>query len=238
MIVDLSTATTLEDIKNAIEGTNLGVRVQINSTGDGIDVINDLATSSSQSLSIEEVGGNSQTATHLGIRSFAATTRVSDFNFGSGVEIIDQATNPVTGLPDPTLSADFTIRLGDGAGSLISIDLRPQDMGTVQSVLDRINSEIANQLPSLGYSVGMVTAFLGDNSNGIQIQQDASFTNPLAVAKVNNSPAAEQLGLTTGSYDAASGTLTGQDRAKIRVDGLFSDLLDLREASERTIRLA
>lgn len=230
MIVDLSTATTLEDIKNAIEGTNLGVRVQINSTGDGIDVINDLATSSSQSLSIEEVGGNSQTATRLGIRSFAATTRVSDFNFGSGVEIIDQATNPVTGLPDPTLSADFTIRLGDGAGSLISIDLRPQDMGTVQSVLDRINSEIANQLPSLGYSVGMVTAFLGDNSNGIQIQQDASFTNPLAVAKVNNSPAAEQLGLTTGSYDAASGTLTGQDRAKIRVDGLFSDLLDLREA--------
>ncbi len=228
MVVDLSTATTLEDVKNAIEGTNLGVRVKINSTGDAIDVINDLATSSDQALSIEEVGGSNQTATRLGIRSFSDATRVSDMNFGKGVEIIDQATNPVTGLPDAALSADFTITLGDAAHSVISIDLRPQDMGTVQSVLARINSEISNQLPGLGLASGSVSAFLGDGSNGIQIQQDSSFTDAVVVAKVNNSPAAEQLGLTKGVYDATSGTLTGEDRAKVRVDGLFSDLLDLR----------
>lgn len=226
-IVDLSTATTLEDVKNAIEGTNLGVRVRINAEGSGIDVINDLATSSDQSLSISEVGGSNQTATRLGIRSFSDATRISDLNFGSGVEIIDQATNPVTGLPDPTLSTDFTITLGDGS-SVITVDLRPQDMGTVQSVLARINSEIANQLPALGLPSGSVTAFLGDNSNGIQLQQASTFPGPITIAKTNNSPAAEQLGLTRGNYDAASRTLTGEDRAKIRVDGLFSDLLDLR----------
>lgn len=228
MVVDLSTAATLEDVKNAIEGTDLGVRVKINSTGDGIDVINDLATSSNQSLSIEEVGGNNLTATRLGIRSFSAATRVSDMNFGKGVEIIDQATNPVTGLPDAALSADFTITLGDAAHSVISVDLRPQDMGTIQSVLSRINSEISSQLASLGLPVGSVSALLGDGSNGIQIQQDPTFSDPVVVAKVNNSPAAEQLGLTKGTYDAASGTLSGEDRAKVRVDGLFSDLLDLR----------
>lgn len=227
-IIDLTAATTLEDVKNAIETANLGVRVRINSTGSGIDVINDLATSSDQALSISEVGGNNQTATRLGIRSFSAATRISDLNFGKGVEIIDQATNAVTGLPDASLSADFTITLGDGGNSAITIDLRPQDMGSVQSVLARINSEIASQLPALGLPPGSVSAFLGDNSNGIQIQQDSSFPNALVVAKLNNSPAAEQLGLTTGTYDATSGTLSGEDRAKIRVGGLFSDLLDLR----------
>lgn len=227
-IVDLSTATTLEDVKNAIESTDLGVRVQINSDGSGIDIINDLATSSDQALSISEVGGNNQTATRLGIRSLSAATRISDFNFGKGVEIIDQATDPVSGLPSAALSADFTITLGDGANSAITIDLRPQDMGTVQSVLARINSEIASQLPALGLAPGSVSAFLGDNGNGIQIQQDSTFPSALVVSKLNNSPAAEQLGLTTATYDPASGTLTGEDRAKIRVDGLFSDLLDLR----------
>lgn len=227
-IVNLSAATTFEDIKNAIESTNLGVRVRINAAGSGIDIINDLATSTDQALSISEVGGNNQTATRLGIRSFSAATRISDFNFGQGVQIIDQATNPVTGLPDPALSADFTITLGDSGNSVISIDLRPQDMGTVQSVLARINSEIGSQLAALGLPPGSVSAFLGDNSNGIQIQQNPGFSNPLVVAKVNNSPAAEQLGLTRGSFDATSGTLTGEDRAKVRVNGLFSDLLDLR----------
>lgn len=229
-VVDLSTATTLEDIKNAIEGTDLGVRVQINAAGNGIDVINDLATSRDQALSIEEVGGSNQTATRLGIRSFSGATRISDLNFGQGVQIIDQATNPVTGLPDPTLSTDFAITLGDGANSTITIDLRPQDMGSIQSVINRINSEIASQLPALGLAPGAVSAFLGDGANGIQIQQDPAFTGPLSVSKRNNSPAAEQLGLTNATYDPASRTLSGTDRAKIRVEGLFSDLLDLRSS--------
>jgi flagellar hook-associated protein 3 FlgL len=46
----------------------------------------------------------------------------------------------------------------------------------------------------------------------------------------NNSRAAHDLGLTTGSYDTATSTLTGEDRAKVRVECLFTHLLDLRHA--------
>jgi len=50
------------------------------------------------------------------------------------------------------------------------------------------------------------------------------------VEPANNSPAAEQLGLLRGRYDATSATLIGEDRAKVRVDSLFTHLLDLRDS--------
>jgi flagellin-like hook-associated protein FlgL len=229
-LVDLSAATTIEDIKNAIEGTNLGVRVRINAEGTGIDVLNDLASASNQSLSIEEVGGNGLTATRLGIRTLTGSTRLSDFNFGRGVQIIDQATNPTTGLPDPALSADMVVVLGDAARTRITIDLRPQDIATVDTLLARINSEAAPQLAAAGLAPTAFQAGLGDGANGIVLRQDAAFATPIAVEKANNSPAAEQLGLTSGTWDAASATLRGSDRAKVRVDGLFNALLDLQSS--------
>ncbi len=229
-IVDLSAETTIEDVKNAIEGTNLGVRVSINSTGSGIDVLNDLSATSDQSLSISEVGGNNTTATRLGIRSFSGETRINDLNFGRGVQVLDQVTDPITGLYDAALSSDFVIELGDAGQTKLTIDLRPQDMGTIQSVLNRINSQAAPQLAAAGLPATAFFASLGDGANGIRLSQDPTFSAALTVGKLNNSPAAEQLGLTKGTFDVTSGALLGEDRGKIRVDGLFTDLLDLQAA--------
>jgi len=47
---------------------------------------------------------------------------------------------------------------------------------------------------------------------------------------MNNSSAAGDLGLLAGSYDAGAATFTGEDRAKVRVDSMFTHLLDLRAA--------
>ncbi len=228
--IDLSGATTLQDVRNAIESAQAGVRVVINESGTGIDILNDAAGASAQALSIEEAAVGDTTATRLGIRSLTATTRIADFNFGRGVSIVDGVANPVTGAIDRELNTDLRIRLGDAGATVLEIDLRPEDMVSVQTVIDRINSEAAAQLISAGLPTTAFSASLSATTNGIAFTQDAGFTGTMSVEPRNNSAAAEQLGLTGGTYDASSATFTGQDRAKVRIEGLFTYLVDLRDA--------
>lgn len=228
--IDLSTAQTLEDVKNDIESANLGVRVAINADGTGIDVLNDVSAAAGQGMSIEEVTANNYTATRLGIRSLNASTSIQDFNDGKGVQIVNGTVNPVTGLPDPNLDADFQITLGDPAHTIISVDLRPQDMTNVQTVLARINGEASTQLAAAGLPTTSFQAGLSDAGNGFYFSQDPSFTGAVSVTSRNNSPAAEQLGLMGGSYDATLHTFVGVDRATVRVDSVFTHLIDLRDS--------
>lgn len=224
-VVDLSGATTVEDIKSAIEAAGVGVRVQINEARTGIDIINTVSANPDQALSIEEVSGGTDTATLLGIRTLAADTPLSSFNDGRGVSVVSGATDPVTGLPDSARDVDFTITLGDG--TVFPVDLRPQDATTVGAVIARINAQAA----AAGVAVpGDFEAALSDGPNGIVLAQNAGFAGPLSVDRQNNSPASEQLGLDGGTYDAASATFAGEDRAKVVVDSLFTRLLALRDA--------
>lgn len=229
--VDLSGATTLEDIKSAIESLNMGLRVDINANATGIDIVNEVASGASQSMSIEEVVGNNSTATRLGIRTFAASTLLKDFNNGKGVQVVDGVINPVTSTADPELNYDFKITVGNAVpGAVVKVDLRPQDVVSVQTVLDRINSEIASQLPAQGLLATDVVAQLADGANGINLVQNGSFGQALTVTQANNSTAAGQLGLLSGTYDASTSTFAGTDTAKVRVDSLMSYLIDLRDA--------
>jgi flagellin-like hook-associated protein FlgL len=229
-IIDLSAATTLDDVRNAIEGVQLGVRVRINSDGTGLDLVNEISSASARSMSVSEVTGGGQTATQLGLRSMNLSTRISDFNFGRGVQVVDNVTNPVTGLVDPALSSDLSIRLGNAAGTQISIDLRPSDLTDVQTLLSRMNAEIQAGLASAGLPASALTATLSSTTNGIALTQDPTFTGAIVVNPLNNSAAAEQLGLLDSAYDASSATFTGTDHAKVRVESLFTHLQDLREA--------
>ncbi|MBX3388933.1 MAG: hypothetical protein KF691_05710 [Phycisphaeraceae bacterium] len=229
--VDLSGATTLEDIKSAIESLNMGLRVEINSSATGIDIVNEVASGASQSMSIEEVAGNNSTATRLGIRTFAASTLLKDFNNGKGVQVVDGVINPVTSTADPELNYDFKITVGNAVpGAVVKVDLRPQDVVSVQTVLARINSEIESQLPAQGLLATDVVAQLADGANGINLVQNGSFGQALTVTQANNSTAPGQLGLLGGTYNASTSTFAGTDTAKVRVDSLMSYLIDLREA--------
>jgi flagellar hook-associated protein 3 FlgL len=221
--IDLSAAATLEDVRNALQGADLGLRVQINADGTGLDVLNEVASGRDQALSIEEVTGNNLTATRLGIRTFAPDTLVADLNFGNGVQIADGGVDPETGLPDPARDVDFRITLGNG--DIFTVDLRPDDLTTVQSIIDRINQQAA----AGGIAVPAdFSAGLSDGDNGLTFTQNAGFAGAISVTGENNSPAAEQLGLLEGAY--ASGTFRATDRAKVRVDNLFAHLIDLRDS--------
>jgi flagellar hook-associated protein 3 FlgL len=228
-VVDLSTAQTVQDVKNAIEGANLGMRVEINASGTALDVLTEVASGSDNSMSIGEyLGGD--TAARLGIRSFGATTRISDMNFGRGVEVVDGQTPPAAGQVNVDLNADFAITLGDASQTRIVIDLRPTDLTTVQNVIDVINNQIQTGLAAAGLLPNALVAGLASDGNGITLTQDAGFPGRVTVLPENNSRAAEQLGLFNGSWDATTRTLQGEDRAKVRSESLFSALVDLREA--------
>lgn len=231
--VDLSGAQTLGDVKGLIEAAGVGVRVEINGAGTGIDVVNLMSAGSAGALSIEETDASNPTAANLGIRSMTASSLLSSFNFGRGVQIKDGYIDPTTGQADPTHDIDFTITLGNAAKTTIDIDLRPQDVVSVQSLVDRINSQAATQLAAAGLPSNSLVASLGATSNGIVLTQDGSFGGAVAIAPRNNSEAAEDLGFLDGHYDTASASFVGEDRAKVRVNGIFSDLIDLRDGLER-----
>lgn len=229
--IDLSTADTIDDIRSLLESANLGVRVQIGESGRSLDILNEI---SGPSLSIEETAGNGLTASQLGIRTLDWSTLMSEFNDGRGVRIVHGSTNPTTGLPDPARDVDFRITLGNGQA--FDVDLRPQDMTNVQTVIQRINDQfntaigqppINGSAPAL--AAGQFIARLTDGPNGIALTQTIP-GGAITVQKRNNSDAADDLGLSSGSWDPLSATLIAQDRAAIRVDNLFTHLIDLAAA--------
>jgi flagellin-like hook-associated protein FlgL len=103
-------------------------------------------------------------------------------------------------------------------------------MTDVATLIGRINSQIADGLTAAGLPTTSLVAGLGDDGNGIRLEQDSTFGSAIRVTANNNSPAADQIGLLGATYDTATSTLLGRDTAKARVDGLFSDLIDLRDA--------
>lgn len=78
--VDLSTAQTVEDILNLVNGQGAGLQAEINSAATGINI---RSRYSGANFAIGENGGT--TATQLGLRTFTDATALDDLNFGAGV---------------------------------------------------------------------------------------------------------------------------------------------------------
>lgn len=229
--VDLAGSESLQDIRNRIEASGLGVRVEINDDGTGINVYNEVASSAGNALSIEEVEDNNGTAAALGIRTLDTTTRLSEFNEGRGVRYITGAVDPDTGDPDSSFDVDFTITLGNGG--TIDINFAPGDMATVETMLAAINTQAADQLADQGMASSLFTASLATDGNGIVIAQDSTaggMSDPITIEPRNNSQAAADLGLLGGERSDDGASILGDDRAKIRPQNVFSWLIDLRDS--------
>jgi len=226
--VNLSTAQTVDDVRNLIEGAGVNARVLISDDGRSLSVLSENAGTT---LSIEEVAGNNSTATQLGIRSLSTSTLIADFNAGRGARIIDNRVNPATQLVDRATNVDFRVTLGNG--QFFDVDLRPQDIANVGTVLARITSEftaaVGTQNNTAAPAIGPADLAVGltDGSNGLAFTQSVG-PGAVTISQLNNSPASEELGLSSLTQQGA--TFVAQDRAGIRVDNLFSDLLDLRDA--------
>jgi flagellar hook-associated protein 3 FlgL len=212
--LDLSGISNIRDLMNEVEALGIGVRIEIAESGDRINAKNEL---SGGTLSIEELAGGT-TASALGIRSFHTSTLLADFNDGAGVGQVTGKSDPQTGLPDPDLNTDFRVTVKDGRTFDVDID----GATTVQDVLDLINgAALAAGITALEFS-----ADLAASGNGIELT-DSTVGTTTSVADLNDSPAAYDLGI-LGS--TASATFTGEDRATVAVESVFSHLIALRDA--------
>jgi len=207
------------------------VSVRINTDGTGIDIINEVAAGSSQALSISEVSGNNDTAALLGIRTFSAATRASDLNFGKGVRVAD-------GHPEARFNTDFVLTIDDAAGTPleISIDLSPADTTTIGNIASVINAQINTALTAAGRPTTDLRVDIESTTNGLVFVQDPAITagsgDALAIERRNNSLAAIDLGLMDGTWDAATNRYVGTDKSQVRVESVFTHLIDLRTALE------
>lgn len=220
--VDLSGATTLGDIKSAIEAASDGLRVLISEDGTSINIFTETAGTRDLALSIAEVAGGNDTATLLGIRSYALDTPLSVFNDGRGIDIAE-------GNAISTENEDFSITLGDGFE--ITIDLSSDDIATVQTLVDAINTQANTQLTAAGRPTTDFAVSLSTTTNGLEFTQDAALggSGPISISPQRSS-AAEQLGLLDGDLSPGGNTLTSSDRASVRVNNLFTHLMDLSQA--------
>lgn len=219
--VTVDPAMTIADLKAEVSRLGLGIRMTLGADGRSIDVRNEV---SGLTMAIEEAGGT--TATTLGIRTMKADTPLTVFNDGRGVEIADGAVDPLTGLPDPARNVDFRIYLQSGVS--FDVDLTPLDTTSVQTILDRINASAVGA----GLAVpGDFEARLTTGANGIELVDNSGIVLDSFRVESLNGHAAEDLGLLSGVTTAGvPAVIAGEDRAKVRVDSVLSDLIDLRDA--------
>ena len=220
--VSVTAAMTIADFQSAVEQLNIGIRVEINNAGDGLNVLNEV---SGFDFSVEESGGGTLTATALGIRTFQGSTSTNVFNDGRGVEIADGAVDPITGLPDPTRDLDFQITLTDG--TQFDVDLTPADIVDVAGILAKINADavLAGVVVPADFE-----AILADGVNGIVLSDNTGGGGTITVTTLYGH-AAEDLGLLDGVFaPGVPATFSGEDRATVRVDSAITALIDLRDA--------
>ena len=220
--VTVTPGMSVGELKEAVKRLDLGVRVEINEKGDSLDFINEVA---GLRMSISEGGGT--IATTLGVRTMMLGTPTSVMNDGRGVGIAHGNVDE-NGNPDPSRNVDFQVTLSDG--STFSVDLRPGDLTTVGTLIGRINAEASASGLTIGNGPGEFQAAVSTAGNGLVLEDRLGGFSPVSVTSLNGY-AAEDLGLLDGkSVLGTPATLTGSDRTNVRVDGLFTTLLDLRDS--------
>jgi len=199
--LDLSGATTMQDIVNLINGAGVAVQAEIDPDAATLNVRSRL---SGLDMRIGENGGTD--ATQLGIRSLYGGTELADLNHGRGVQ---------------TAEGQNDLRIIAKDGSSFEVDLTGAQ--TVQDVIDAINAA------ATAASVA-VTAGLAVVGNGIRLVDATGGTGELRVERaVITSYAVDDLGLNKSVAHPAT-ELVGDDVHGIRPDGLFSALVMLRDA--------
>lgn len=200
---DFSGATTIQDLQNIVSDLGLGVRLEINDEGSGLDLISEV---SGIVMSVGENGGT--TAQDLGITTLGLTTQLGDFRDGLGIE-------PVAG------EDDITLNLIDGTSFGVNLD----GATTVDDVINAINTAATGA--GLTPGVDLVVA-LNSTGNGLVFTDNTTGAETFSIEDVGLSLVASQLGI---NGDAGAGnTITSSNRAGVKVDSVFTHLIDLRNS--------
>lgn len=206
--IDISSAVTVEDLLNTLNSLPADVLAEISPDGRTLSIRSRL---SGADFAIGENGGN--TATQLGLRTFTQATLLADLNHGLP-----------PGVHPNVIGDDFLIRRKDG----VELRFDVSNFNTVGDVINAINTHADN----LDLNTRVV-ARLAVNGNGIELVDDGITGNgQLAVEKINNSQAAEDLGLIpVGQTQATTGAAASAATATFTDAAANNDILFTASAS-------
>jgi len=206
--IDLSTATTVEDLLNLINQSGTGVLARLSDNGTGIDILNPVQGTK---MTIGENGG--ATAANLGVRSFSPSSLLAGLNGGNGV-------NTVAG-------ADIQITRRDGTS--FSVDL--SGLNTVQDVIDAINTADAGAGVTATFATTGNGIILTDSTVGGSLTVGSLNASP--AADDLGIKASSASGVITGA-DVNSIEATGifDNLGKLREALLSSDQTGITHAAE------
>ncbi len=212
--VDISSATTVQDLVNILKDPSLNLAVGLNTAGNGLAISSRL---SGTSFSIGENGGNN--ATLLGIRTMTGATPLSQLNLGVGVPI--NATDP--------------IQITRRSGAVVSLDLTGAT--TVQDALIKINSIDPGNLTATLNAVGNGISITDNSGTGPLTVQAGATANALGIAgtEAGSNPAVPLVGTDVNPGEApgvfnilikAQAALQTQNDAELtRLGGLLQPAL-------------
>jgi len=215
-IADLSQAKTVEDVINVIEKLDLGLRMRINDDGTGLNLISDV---SGLEMSIGEVNGGT-TATDLGIRTFSRSTQLTDLSHGLNED--------VGGIHRNDGGNDLAIHLADSSRDF---EVNLDNAFTIGDVIDKIDAAAGAAGLTVGAPGDAGTDFnigLARDGNGFQLEDNTAGGGTFGVEKVLGVQAADELGLT--SNPPVGNVIVGDDLAKVRVESVFTHLMNLRDS--------
>ena len=208
-VVEFSSAMTIEDMINEVTRSDLGLRLEINETQTGLNLISEV---SGLELSIGENAGGT-TASDLGLRTFGYDTALNDFRFGLGIE-------PEEGKDD------FAIALHNGRSFQVNID----GSANVSDVLNVMRDSAVGA----GLTVGVpgdigtdINIGLALDGNGFQFEDGTVGANNFRIMNLGTSLVARQLGIEAGA--GLGNQIIGEDMAKVQVEGAFTHLINLRD---------
>lgn len=212
--IDVSGATSLNEVIDAINGSGLDVIARINDAGNGLR-IRDV----SGGPGTFEISSSDDTATSLGVaasttddivvgkdlnlQSVTLETKLSELNSGDGVG-----------------SGSFTIR--DSYGAVGGINLAVSEIETVGELIDAVNA----------LDIG-VEAALNESGDGIVITDTAGGASSLTITDTGEGKVAANLGL-AGTADAGT-SLIGSESLTIEIteDDTLESIVEKINASDR-----
>lgn len=200
--VDFSTATTVQDLQNAVADLGLGLRLDIADDGSTLAIVSEVA---GVRFSVGENGGT--TATDLGIHSYNGDTKLTDLRQGLG--LITQEGED-----------DLEIGLHDGTVFTVNLD-------TATTVAEAITLIDAAALAA-GVTAGDFTVAVAAAGTGLVATDNTAGATDFTIRNANQSQAAAHLGLVANAGAAA--TIAGEDTAEREIDNAFTDLILLRDS--------
>lgn len=178
-VIDTTAAVTIDDVVKQIN-TSLNVRVRATIDGDRL-LLTDLTGSTSGNFTVADVG-DGMAAADLGIVADESASTIAGGDINSlGTGTLLDVLNDGRGVRKASSGADFRVTARDGS----TFDVTLGAARTVGEVVDAINAA----------SGGKVTADIPAGGNGIRLSDASGGTGTLAVAALNNSKAAADLGI-------------------------------------------